>query len=128
MKSSPVTAPLMDNNPIHSWYGPGRQLIGGPTSRGEFYAATLTVYPEKNDRITDSLDVLAANTSSSYRRGDVDSMRKCISIFEPRIRKLAEMVDLEECFLWKLAYLPKLNTWISRGPTVYCSNRDLPLL
>ncbi|KAF1964613.1 FAD/NAD(P)-binding domain-containing protein [Bimuria novae-zelandiae CBS 107.79] len=118
MKSNPITAPLMDNNPIHSWYGPGRQIIGGATSREEFYAVTLTIYPEGKDRTADSLDALTPNTSSSYRLGDVGSMRKSINMFEPRVRKLAQLVDPEECFLWKLAYLPKLDTWISPGGRV----------
>lgn len=113
MKSSPVTAPLMEGSLIHSWYGPDRHLISGTSSRGDSYVVTVTVYPAADDNIADTLNVLAANTSSSYRHGDVSSLIKRVEMFEPRVRKIAELVKPEDCFLWKLAYIPKLDSWVS---------------
>lgn len=113
MKSSPVTAPLMEGSLIHSWYGPDRHLISGSSSRGDSYVVTATVYPADDDNIADTLNVLAANTSSSYRHGDVSSLIKRVEMFEPRVRKIAELVKPEDCFLWKLAYIPKLDSWVS---------------
>ena len=118
MESSPVTAPLVKNRLLYSWYGPGRQLISGWSNYGDHYAVTLTVYPTDNDNISHSLDFLPANSSSSYERGDIHSMRKSVEMFEPRVRKLVEMVKPEECFLWKLSYLPKLDSWISASGKV----------
>ncbi|KAH8800259.1 hypothetical protein F5884DRAFT_862973 [Xylogone sp. PMI_703] len=113
MESSHVTAPLMKNNQLQSWYGPGCNMIAGSSNSGEHYAVTLTVYPTDNDDISDSLDVLANNSSSSYRRGDIHAMRESVEMFELRVRRLMEMVEPEDCFLWKLAYLPKLDSWVS---------------
>lgn len=118
MESSPVTAPLMRNKEIQSWYGPGRHLISTASNFGEHYAVTLTVYPTDDDEISDSLDVLANNTSSSYRRGDVHALRKSVRMFEPRVRKLMDMVQPEDCFLWKYGYLPKLDSWVSSSGKV----------
>lgn len=112
MKSSPVTGPLMKGSLMHSWYGPGRQLVAGSSNSGDYYAVTLTVYPTKHG-ISDSLDVLGANSNSSYRRGNIYSMRKSVEMFETRVRRFIEMVKPGDCFLWKLAYLPKLPSWMS---------------
>jgi salicylate hydroxylase len=118
MKSNPVTTALMEDSAIHSWYGPGRQLISGSSSRGEGYAVTLTIYTKENDAVSDSLDVLVANSSSSYRKGDVYAMRKSVEMFEPRVRQITEMAQPEDCFLWKLAHIPKLDSWVSHSGKV----------
>ncbi|CZR52464.1 uncharacterized protein PAC_02341 [Phialocephala subalpina] len=111
MGSDPLTAPLM-NGGIHSWYGPARQMICGSDSSLSFYRVTLIFYPT-SDKTADSLDVLAANSSSSYRKGDIKAMQETVSMFEPRVRKFAELVKPEDCFLWKISHLPPLETWVS---------------
>lgn len=113
MKTDPKTASLVESGAMQSWYGPGRQIIGGPSSHGAYYVVTLTVYPKDGDNIADSLDIISANSSSSYRLGDIYTMRKSIAMYEYRVRKFVEMVKPDDCFLWKLAHLPKLNTWVS---------------
>lgn len=115
MRSDPLTAALMTNAPIHSWYGPGRQIIAGAKSNGDFYSFTLVIYPTPEDDIPDAVDILVPNAGSSYRKGDLGSMRKSVEMFEPRVRAFVGMVGEEDCFLWKIAYLPKLETWVSRG-------------
>ncbi|KAG4432275.1 hypothetical protein IFR05_012242 [Cadophora sp. M221] len=115
MRSDPLTAPLMEGGGIHSWYGPFRQMICGPDSSSAWYRMTLIFYP---DSTLSSDDILAANSSSSYRLGSVDSLRECVKDFEPRVRKFASLVKPEDCFLWKIAHLPKLNSWVSESGKV----------
>ena len=115
MRSDPLTAELMTNAPIHSWYGPGRQIIAGAKNDGDFYSSTLIVYPTPEDDIPDAVDILVPNSGSSNRKGDLGSMRKSVEMFEPRVRRFIGMVKEQDCFLWKIAYLPKLETWVSSG-------------
>ena len=88
-------------------------MICGSSNQGAFYTINLIVYPTGDEKISNSLDILVPNSSSSSRRGDIDAMRKSVEMFEPRVRTLIGMVQPEDCFLWKIAYLPKLDTWIS---------------
>jgi len=83
-------------------------MISGSDTSSSFYRMTLIFYPSST---LTSEDVLAANSSSSYRLGSTVSFRELVSDFEPRVRKLAELVQPEDCFLWKIAHLPKLKTW-----------------
>ncbi|KAH7356429.1 salicylate hydroxylase [Rhexocercosporidium sp. MPI-PUGE-AT-0058] len=115
MRGDPVTAPLMEEGAIHSWYGPSRQMICGPDSSSSVYRMTLIFYPNST---LSSDDILAANSSSSYRLGSIDSLRECVKDFEPRVRKFASLVKPEDCFLWKIAHLPKLESWISKSGKV----------
>ncbi|KAF8851417.1 FAD/NAD(P)-binding domain-containing protein [Acephala macrosclerotiorum] len=111
MRSDPLTNQLMEGG-IHSWYGPARQMICGSDSSRSFYRVTLIFYPT-SDKTANSLDVLAANSSSSYRKGNIQAMQETVSMFEPRVRKFAELVQPDNCFLWKISHLPPLPTWVS---------------
>jgi len=86
-------------------------MICGSDGSGSFYRMTLTFYP--TDKTADSLDILAANSSSSYKRGSIEAMRKVVSSFEPRVRKFVELVEPNDCYIWKIAHLPPLATWVS---------------
>ncbi|KAH7407955.1 hypothetical protein BKA64DRAFT_436061 [Cadophora sp. MPI-SDFR-AT-0126] len=115
MRSDPLTAPLMEEGAIHSWYGPSRQMISGSDTSSSFYRLTLIFYPSST---LSSSDILAANSASSYRLGSTTALRQLLSDFEPRVRKLAELVKPEDCFLWKIAHLPKLKSWVSESGRV----------
>lgn len=97
------------------WYGPSRQMICGPDSSSSVYRMTLIFYPNST---LSSEDILAANSSSSYRLGSIQSLRDCVKDFEPRVRKFASLVKPEDCFLWKIAHLPKLKSWVSESGKV----------
>ena len=90
-------------------------MISGSDTSSTFYRMTLIFYPSST---LTSEDVLAANSSSSYRLGSTKSLGELVSDFEPRVRKLAELVKPEDCFLWKIAHLPKLKSWVSRSGKV----------
>ncbi|PVH69102.1 FAD/NAD(P)-binding domain-containing protein [Cadophora sp. DSE1049] len=94
------------------WYAPTRQMISGSDTSSSFYRMTLIFYPSTSSPLSSS-DILAANSASSYRLGSTTSLRQLVSDFEPRVRKLAELVKPEDCFLWKIAHLPKLKSWVS---------------
>lgn len=139
MRSDPLTAPFMESGAIHSetilchfkislrekncadkslgWYAPGAQMICGSSS-GSYYHVTLIVYPKSTDKTANSLEILAANSSSSSRRGSLTALTRAVSNFEPRVRKLADLVKAEDCFLWKIAHLSPLPTWISKSGRV----------
>lgn len=87
-------------------------MISGSDTSSTFYRMTLIFYPSSS---LTSEDVLAANSSSSYRLGSTKSLRELVSDFEPRVKKLVELVKPEDCFLWKIAHLPKLKSWVSRS-------------
>ncbi|KAJ5051473.1 uncharacterized protein L3040_001250 [Drepanopeziza brunnea f. sp. 'multigermtubi'] len=118
MRNDPLTAELMEGGAIHSWYGPGRQMICGPDSSGSYYRMTLIFYPSSTDPTVQSLDTLAANSTSSFRKGSVEAMQQCVSMFEPRVRKFVSLVKPEDCFIWKIAHLPPLETWVSESGKV----------
>jgi salicylate hydroxylase len=88
-------------------------MICGSSNHGAFYTINLTIYSTSNDTTSDSLDILVPNSNSSSRHGDINAMRKSVEMFEPRVKTFMGMVRPEDCFLWKIAYLPKLNTWVS---------------
>lgn len=90
-------------------------MICGPDSSSTFYRMTLIFYPSTltSPSSKDSLDILAANSASSYRHGSIATLRATVSDFEPRVRKFVSMVKPEDCFLWKIAHLPKLKSWVS---------------
>ncbi|KAH6716333.1 hypothetical protein BKA61DRAFT_515910 [Leptodontidium sp. MPI-SDFR-AT-0119] len=115
MMSDPLTAPLMSGNTVQSWYGPSRQIISGSDTSAT-YRSTLIVYPTTT--LASASDVVAANSTSSYRLGSVTSLRQVVSDFEPRVRKMAELVKPEDCFLWKIAHLPTLKSWVSESGRV----------
>lgn len=93
-------------------------MICGPDSSASYYRLTLIFYPSLNDPVVQSLDTLAANSTSSFRKGSIEAMQQCVSTFEPRVRKLVNLVKPEDCFIWKIAHLPPLKTWISESGTV----------
>lgn len=45
-------------------------------------------------------------------------MRQRVSMFEPRVRKFVELVEPDDCFIWKIAYLPPLPTWVGASGKV----------
>jgi salicylate hydroxylase len=92
-------------------------MICGSDGSGS-YRVTLTICPSGSDKTADSLDLLVANSSSSNKKGSIQSLREAVSMFEPRVRKFAELVKPDDCFLWKIAHLPPLPTWVSRSGKV----------
>ena len=108
-----MLAPIILTPP--GWYGPSRQIISGSDTSAT-YRSTLIVYPTTT--LASASDVVAANSTSSYRLGSVTSLRQVVSDFEPRVRKMAELVKPEDCFLWKIAHLPTLKSWVSESRRV----------
>ncbi|KAK0116576.1 hypothetical protein ONS96_012433 [Cadophora gregata f. sp. sojae] len=115
MMSDPLTAPLMEEGSIHSWYAPSRQIISGSDTSSSFYRLTLIFYPSSSPLTSSSDDILAANSASSYRLGSTTYLRDLVSDFEPRVKKTIELVKPEDCFLWNIAHLPKLKSWVGES-------------
>jgi salicylate hydroxylase len=93
-------------------------MICGSDGSGSSYRMTLTICPSGSDKTADSLDLLVANSSSSNKKGSIQSLREAVSMFEPRVRKFAELVKPDDCFVWKIAHLPPLPTWVSQSGKV----------
>lgn len=121
MRSDPFTAPLMaPDSPMHSWYGPHRQIVAGAKSVEDFYSTTLIVSSSvfEDQTIVDGVKLLVPNSASSYTRADTGPLRQVAEVFEERVRRYFGMVKEEDCFLWKIAYLPKLEDWVSKSGKV----------
>jgi 2-polyprenyl-6-methoxyphenol hydroxylase-like FAD-dependent oxidoreductase len=120
MLSNPLTAPLITERGIQSWWGPNTHFICGRIRSGESYSASFFIHPTP-DRPLPKSHSSASNSNSqdsggdNNRRGDVNDILENVARYhyEERIQAFARMIKKEECMLWKVAQLPDLETWVS---------------
>jgi salicylate hydroxylase len=122
MLSSPLTAPLINERAIHSWWGPNRHWICGPKSNGQSYDASFFIHPTASSPLPAS-HVSASNShdpgkdKDNDRRGDVREVTNGVQTYgyEKRVQAFAKMIPPENCTLWKVTQLPDLPTWVSES-------------
>jgi salicylate hydroxylase len=53
-----------------------------------------------------------------YTIGDLKKVKAKFSDFEPNVRKLLELADPKNCYIWRLSEMPPLKTWVSESGKV----------
>jgi salicylate hydroxylase len=116
MKSNQLTAPLVGDRGLQSWWGPNSHFICGQEGNSDgTYNATFFIHPTKDRPLTgsDSDDASASNSQNSDRRGDINDILANVSAYEPKVKAFTRMIKPEDCLLWKVAVLPDLPKWVS---------------
>lgn len=147
MNSNPLTAALLAEEAIDSWWGPNRHFICGRRAGGKEYDASFFIHPDpKSPEVVstkprlspwrspktnmkasqveraaseiDINDISSPNGRNADRRGDVNEIRSNVSAFEPRVQAFVNMVAPENCSLWKVAAVPDLPRWVGQSGKV----------
>ncbi|PMD41246.1 FAD/NAD(P)-binding domain-containing protein [Hyaloscypha variabilis F] len=120
MLSSPLTAPLIKEHGLQSWWGPNTHLICGRTKNGDSYSASFFIHPSPSSPLpssspshTSSSNAVHSGTSDNNRKGDISHILSNIDPYEDRIKAFINLIPEENCKLWNVAQLPDLQTWVS---------------
>lgn len=113
MRADPLTAQIMAQPDPHGWLAPGRHAVASPVQWGEAYTMVLIL-----DAEYDNHPPLPENARNWRTRGDIKALREIYQDHEPRVRKILDMVDEEDCRLWAIGMLSDLKTWVSESGKV----------
>ncbi|KAL5524213.1 hypothetical protein ACEPAF_9353 [Sanghuangporus sanghuang] len=105
---------LVENPELTTWMGPGRHIMGYCISAKKGYNLVM-FFPDRGSE------------ESYTAEGDVEEMRKDFADFEPRVRKLLQLVD--RTLMWRLDGREPLQTWLhSAGRLVLLGDACHPML
>jgi salicylate hydroxylase len=113
MRADPLTAAIMAQPDPHGWLAPGRHAVASPARYGKSYSIVLVL-----DKEHDRHPPIPENARDWYTRGDIKELRDMYQDHEPRLRKVLDMVDEDDCRLWTISMLPDLRTWVSESGKV----------
>lgn len=102
LRNDPDLADLLDGTTF--WFGPGRWVL----------AANL---PQHGDHLNICLssNETAGTEGDWSQRGDLQQAKENFKDFDPRVMKFLNGTDSKSCYIWHLADLPPLPTWVSES-------------
>lgn len=53
-----------------------------------------------------------------YTLGDLDKLKATYAHFDVTLRKLLDLADPKDCYIWRLSQMPPLSSWVSRSGRV----------
>lgn len=113
MGSDPLTASMMAQSDPHGWLAPGRHAVASPSRWGKSYGIILVL-----DKEYDSHSPIPENARDLLTSGDISELREIHQDHKPRVRKIFDMVDKDDCRLWTISMLPDLRTWVNESAKV----------
>jgi hypothetical protein len=99
--------------PTLGWLAPGRHAVASPAQEGQSYNFILIIDKEHNRHPT-----TPENARDWQTRGNIDELKDMYQDHEPRVRKILDMVEPDDCRLWSISMLPNLKTWVSNSGKV----------
>jgi salicylate hydroxylase len=115
MEKDPELKKLIDEPQATRWLGPGRHIIAYPVRNHQLYNVVL-LHPDRHE-------VEESWTTKGSKQAMVDNYAG----WEPKIRKLIDLVDDDEVLEWKLCLHRPLKTWI-RGSVALIGDACHPML
>jgi salicylate hydroxylase len=115
MEQDPELKKLIDEPQATRWLGPGRHIIAYPVRNHQLYNVVL-LHPDRQE-------VEESWTTKGSKQAMVDNYDG----WDPKVRKLIDMVDDDEVLEWKLCLHRPLKTWI-RGSVALIGDACHPML
>ncbi|KAJ6095659.1 Monooxygenase FAD-binding [Penicillium sp. IBT 16267x] len=100
METDPELKELIDEPQATRWLGPSRHIIAYPVRNHELYNVVL-LHPDRQG-------VEESWTTKGSKQAMVDNYQG----WDPKVRKLIDLVDDDEVLEWKLCLHRPLKTWI----------------
>lgn len=113
MRSDPLTAQIMAQPDPHGWLAPGRHAVASAMRWGAGYGIILII-----DKDYDRHPAIPAGARDWQTRGPIKELREMYQDHEPRVRRILDMVEEDDCRLWRISMLPDLKTWVSESGKV----------
>jgi salicylate hydroxylase len=113
MRSDPLTASLINNPSPTGWLAPGRHAVATPVHFGDSYGMIVVFDQDYSEK--PSIPEDARNWET---KGDIQELRGLFADHEPRFRKLLDLIQSEDCRLWRIGMLPNLERWVSQSGMV----------
>ncbi|KAJ5646618.1 MonooxygenaseFAD-binding [Penicillium lividum] len=115
MEADPELKELMDEPQATRWLGPERHIIAYPVRNHELYNIVL-LHPDRQE-------VEESWTTKGSKQAMVDNYKG----WDPKVRKMIDLVDDDEVLEWKLCLHRPLKTWI-RGSVAMLGDACHPML
>lgn len=106
---------LIDAPQATRWLGPGRHIIAYPVRKHELYNVVL-LHPDRQEV-----------EESWMTKGSKKAMVDNYSGWDPKVRKLIDLVEDDEVLEWKLCLHRPLKTWV-RGSVALIGDACHPML
>ena len=105
LKDDPELSHLLQQ--INAWVGPG-QIV---------FASNM---PDHGDKINLCFvtEEQAGQQGEWYTLGDLEKLKRTYAHFDVTLRKLLDLADPNDCYIWRLSQMPPLPNWVSKSGRV----------